>query len=144
MRDEVAGDERGESFGTGRMAAEVGQMVRVVVIVAYNALRIMVLFPNMIENGRGVWSGDELSDRSQARDMSDTAHYINYWHCEGHSVDLTMVAPTLLRIGRVTLAETIESNSDRTSTKKLGSPLIRAHEQPTDENSGHEDPDLDL
>jgi len=51
MRDEVAGDETGESFGTGRMAAEVGQMVRVVVIVAYRALGIMVLLMNMIENG---------------------------------------------------------------------------------------------
>ena len=126
MRDEIAGDETGLSFGTGRMAAEAVQMVRVVVIVAYRALGIMVLFPNMIENGRGVWSGDELSDRSQARDMSDTAHYINYWHCEGHSVDLTMVAPTLLRIGRVTLAETIESNGHRTRTEYLGSPFIEA------------------
>jgi len=58
-------------------------------------------------------------------------------------MDLTMVAPTLLRIGRVTLAETIESNSDRNSTKDLGCPLIRDYEQPMDENSGRDGPDLD-
>jgi hypothetical protein len=45
---EVEGDEIGVSFGIGRMVAEVGQRVRVVVIVAYRAVRIMVL---MIENG---------------------------------------------------------------------------------------------
>ena len=75
--------------------------------------------------------------------MRDSKHYIDYWHREGHSVNLTMVAPTLLRIGRVTLAETIESNSDRASTENLDSPLIRAHEQPMNENGGHGGPDLD-
>jgi len=52
MRDAVAGDETGESFGTGRMAAEVGQMVRVVVIVAYRTLGIMIVFLSMFESGK--------------------------------------------------------------------------------------------
>ena len=49
MSVDVEGDETGESFGLGRMVAEVGQRVRVVVIVAYRAVGIMVL---MIENGK--------------------------------------------------------------------------------------------
>jgi hypothetical protein len=50
MRAEVEGDEMGLSFGTGRIAAEVGQTVRVVVIVAYRALGIMVLLISMFEH----------------------------------------------------------------------------------------------
>jgi hypothetical protein len=49
------------------------------------------------------------------------ASYIGIDIGEGYSVDLTMVAPTLLRIGRVTLAETIEPNGHRTPTNILGS-----------------------
>jgi hypothetical protein len=49
MSVDVEGDETGESFGLGRMVAEVGQRVRVVVIVAYRAVETMVL---MIENGK--------------------------------------------------------------------------------------------
>ena len=52
MSVDVEGDETGESFGLGRMVAEVGQRVRVVVIVAYRALGIMVLLMNMIEEGK--------------------------------------------------------------------------------------------
>ena len=47
MSVEVEGDETGVSFGMGRMVAEVGQSVRVVVIVAYRAVGIMV---RMIED----------------------------------------------------------------------------------------------
>jgi hypothetical protein len=59
------------------------------------------------------------------------------WYCEGYSLDLTMVAPTLLRIGGVTLAETIDPSGHRTPTSNLGSPLIKARNQPIDENGGH-------
>lgn len=45
---EVEGDEIGVSFGIGMMVAEVGQRVRVVVIVAYRAVGIMLLFLDMI------------------------------------------------------------------------------------------------
>jgi hypothetical protein len=53
MRAEVEGEETGLSFGTGKIAAELGHMVRVVVIVAYMALGIMVLLINMFEDGKG-------------------------------------------------------------------------------------------
>jgi hypothetical protein len=48
MSVEVEGDEIGVSFGMGRMVAEVGQRVSVVVIVAYRVVGIMV---RMIEDG---------------------------------------------------------------------------------------------
>lgn len=54
-----------------------------------------------------------------------------------------MVAPTLQRIGRVTLAETIESSGHRTPTGNLGSPLIEAEEQPMDGDGGHSALDWD-
>jgi hypothetical protein len=43
VRDGVEGDDTGVRFGTGRMAAEAGQRVSVVVIVAYRARRTMAL-----------------------------------------------------------------------------------------------------
>ena len=49
---EVEGDEIGVSFGIVRIVAEVGQRVRVVVIVAYRAVGIMLLFLNMIWKGK--------------------------------------------------------------------------------------------
>lgn len=49
MRADVAGDAIGESFGIGKMAAEVGQIVRVVVIVAYRAVGFMVFLINIFE-----------------------------------------------------------------------------------------------
>lgn len=52
MRAEVEGHETGLSFGIGRIAAEVGQRVRVLVIVTYRAVGIMVLFLGIAENGR--------------------------------------------------------------------------------------------
>ena len=54
-----------------------------------------------------------------------------------------MVAQKLLGIGRVTLAETIESSGHRTPTSILSSPLIRAHEQPMDGHGDLNGPDLD-
>ena len=49
MSVEVEGDEIGVSFGMGRMVAEVGQRVSVVVIVAYRAVGIL---GRMIEDGK--------------------------------------------------------------------------------------------
>jgi hypothetical protein len=54
-----------------------------------------------------------------------------------------MVAPTLLRTGRVTLAETIDPSGHRTPTSDLGLPLIKTRKQPIDENGGHCRLDLD-
>lgn len=48
MSVEIEGDEIGVSFGMGRMVAEVGQRVSVVVIVAYRVVGIMV---RVIEDG---------------------------------------------------------------------------------------------
>lgn len=53
MRAEVEGEEMGLSFGTGKIAAEVGQMAREVVIVAYRALGIIVLLISMFGDGKG-------------------------------------------------------------------------------------------
>lgn len=53
-----------------------------------------------------------------------------------------MVVPTLLRIDRVTLAETIEFSGHRTSTNNLGSAFIGALKQLMDEKGGHLGPDL--
>lgn len=49
MSVEVEGDEIGVSFGIGRIVAEVGQRVRVAVIIAYRAVGIM---GRMIEDGK--------------------------------------------------------------------------------------------
>ena len=45
------GEEIGARFGIGRMAAEVGQRVRVVVIVAYRALGIIAFLLSMVGSG---------------------------------------------------------------------------------------------
>jgi len=60
---------------------------------------------------------------------------------ERPSADLTMVALTLLRTGRVTLAETIEPEVHRTATGSLGSSLFSAFEKPMGGNSDHSGPD---
>jgi hypothetical protein len=66
--------------------------------------------------------------------MGDARHFIDVKILvKAHSADLTMVALTLLRTGRVTLAETIELEGHRTPTDTLGSSMIGAIRKPMDD-----------
>ena len=76
---------------------------------------------------RGSWRGRWLADGSLCFSYRlSQALYRHFGGGKGHFVDLMMVVPTLLGIGRVTLAEAVEFGGHRTSTNNLGSAFIGA------------------